>query len=103
MIAKTPKPPYYAVIFTSIKSTKLDGYEEMANKMLDLVKKQKGFLGYESASDKIGITISYWSDLDSIKNWKQNIDHKEAQLKGKSSWYSNYKTRIVKVEKDYEF
>ena len=75
----------------------------MANKMLDLVKKQKGFLGYESASDKIGITISYWSDLDSIKNWKQNIDHKEAQIKGKSSWYSNYKTRIVKVEKDYEF
>ena len=103
MIAKTPKPPYYAVIFTSIKSTKIDGYEEMANKMLDLVKKQTGFLGYESASDKIGITISYWSDLDSIKNWKQNIDHKEAQIKGKSSWYSNYKTRIVKVEKDYEF
>jgi heme-degrading monooxygenase HmoA len=102
-IANTPTPPYYAVIFTSHRTFDDNGYSEMARKMNDLAAKQPGFLGVESARESVGITVSYWRDLESIKLWKANIDHLMAQQKGKEIWYSEYKTRICKVERDYRF
>jgi heme-degrading monooxygenase HmoA len=100
-IADTPKPPYYAVIFTSHRTKGDNGYEKMAKKMFELATNQPGFLGAESAREEVGITVSYWSDLESIKNWKDNIEHKEAQKIGREKWYLSYKIRISKVERDY--
>jgi heme-degrading monooxygenase HmoA len=104
MFAKTPKPPYYAVIFTS-KRTASDpiGYEHSAEAMVAGAKKQPGFLGYESThgDDGVGITVSYWSDLDSIRNWKANDQHRTAQAKGRSIWYADYRVRIARVEREY--
>lgn len=100
-IAETPAPPYYAVIFTNLRTDGDNGYEEMAQKMLDLACKQPGFLGVESARDGAGITVSYWTDLESIKAWKANVEHREAQHLGRKLWYSAFKTRICKVERDY--
>ena len=103
MISKTPPPPYYAVICTSIRTDNDKGYAATADKMLDLAKKQAGFLGFETAREDIGISVSYWSDLDSIKSWKENMDHRLAQAKGKSDWYQSYRVRIAKVQRDYGF
>ena len=101
LIAKTAKPPYYAVIFTSWRTPGDAGYEEMANQMVDLASKQPGFLGIESAREDIGITVSYWSDLKSIKSWKNNIEHQKAQKSGREKWYASFKVRISRVEHDY--
>ncbi|WP_281558017.1 antibiotic biosynthesis monooxygenase [Thalassomonas sp. RHCl1] len=101
LIAKTPKPPYYAVIFTSLRTPGDSGYGEMAEKMLQLAAQQPGFLGVESAREDVGITVSYWSDLEAIKKWKANIEHLEAQKLGRENWYAAFKVRISKVERDY--
>jgi heme-degrading monooxygenase HmoA len=103
MIAKTPSPPYYAVIFTSVRTDVNDGYANTACRMLELAKEQDGYLGIESAKQEIGITVSYWKDLESIRKWKMNAEHLMAQEKGRKEWYQNYKTRICLVERDYEF
>ncbi len=103
MIAKTPKPPYYAVIFTSYRTDIDGGYVEMAEKMEQLAAQQEGFLGVESARNELGITVSYWSSLDAIKNWKHHLEHSKAREMGKSTWYKNFKVRICKIERDYEF
>lgn len=103
MIAKTPEPPYYAVIFTSIRSHNNEGYSETANRMMEQASKQDGFLGIETAHDDVGITISYWKDMESIKNWKKNPEHKLAQEKGIKEWYKYFSTRITKVERDNFF
>jgi len=95
--------PYYAVIFTSTQSEKIEGYSEMAELMETLASKQPGFIGIESARNEIGITVSYWQNLESIKTWKTNLDHLVAQKKGRQQWYSYYKVRICKVEREYEF
>jgi len=100
LIANTPRPPYYAVIFTSHRTDDDNGYGQMAKQMLELASKQPGFLGIESAREDIGITVSYWSDLESIKRWKNNIDHQEAQKLGVEKWYTSFKVRIAKVERD---
>jgi len=103
MIAQTPKPPYYAVIFTSLRTEVDNGYGSTADRMVELAQQQAGYLGHESARNEIGITVSYWSSLEAIKNWKKNTEHLIAQQKGREEWYSNYKTRICLVERDYEF
>lgn len=103
MIAKTPEAPYYAVIFTSVRTEIEAGYEKMAERMVELAAEQSGFLGVESARNEIGITVSYWNDLESIKNWKMNAEHTIARETGRSDWYKAFKVRIAKVERDYDF
>lgn len=111
VIAKTPKPPYYAVIFSNLRTHDgqvEDGYADMAERMSVLAAQQPGFLGFESAREGLGavaclgITVSYWQDLESIKAWKANAEHLEAQRLGHEKWYSSFKTRIARVERDYE-
>jgi len=102
-IAKTPEPPYYAVIFTSHRTEGDNGYSEIAERMLKLASQQPGFLGVESSRKSIGITVSYWSDLMYIKLWKQNTSHILAQKQGREIWYNEFKIRICKVERDYGF
>lgn len=103
MFALTPEPPYYAVIFTSIRTEGDQGYDDMSDLMVKLAEKQEGFLGFESARNEIGITVSYWKDLSSIKKWKDHADHMIAQKLGKEKWYKKFKTRIALVERDYGF
>lgn len=103
MIAKTPSPPYYAVIFTSVKSPEDEGYAAMAKRMEELAKAQPGYLGFESARTALGISVSYWKDLQSISQWKNNAEHLLAQQLGREKWYSAYHIRIAKVERDYSF
>src|SRR5690606_1169567 len=103
MIAHTPAPPYYAVIFTNTRTEGDNGYEAMAAEMVALAEKQPGYLGIESARNGLGITVSYWDSLEAIKNWKTNERHLVAQQKGAEEWYTAYKTRICKVERDYGF
>lgn len=100
-IANTPSPPYYAVIFTNIRTDIEQGYADMAERMVELAKQQPGFLGVESVRDGLGITISYWADLDAIKNWKTHAEHLEAQRLGHEKWYAAFTTRIARVERDY--
>ena len=102
-IAKTPKPPYYAVVFTSLRTDTEDGYEQTAKKMAALASEQPGFLGIESVREEngLGITVSYWKDKDSIRGWKNHAAHQQAQRFGKEKWYQRYRIRVVKVEKDY--
>ena len=100
-ISQTPDPPYYAVIFTSLRSEGDSGYGEMAAQMVELASEQPGFLGVESAREEVGITVSYWRDEESIGAWKQNARHLAAQQKGRDEWYASFKVRVARVERDY--
>lgn len=102
-ISKTAETDYYAVIFTSVRTAGDNGYAEMAQKMDELAKEQPGYLGIESAREDLGITVSYWKDLESIRRWHENAEHRLAQMKGYEIWYQSFKVRICKVEKEYGF
>jgi heme-degrading monooxygenase HmoA len=102
-MAETPDPPYYAVIFTSLRDEQPgDGYEQTADRMFELAERQPGFLGYESARDGLGITVCYWSDEGSIAAWKRQVEHVEAQARGRAQWYERYSVRVARVERAYE-
>ncbi|QQD80590.1 antibiotic biosynthesis monooxygenase [Bacillus siamensis] len=71
-LADTPKPPYDAVIFSSIKREYDEEYEQTAER----------------------ITVSCWDSMDAIKRWKDRA----AKQKGKSAWYEAYAVRMTKTE-----
>jgi heme-degrading monooxygenase HmoA len=103
MISKTPVPPYYAVIFTSLRTEGDHGYAAAAEQMIKLAEKQAGFLGVEHAREVLGITVSYWKDLESITTWRNHADHTLARQKGRAEWYKEFQVRIARVERAYGF
>jgi heme-degrading monooxygenase HmoA len=98
-IAETPAPPYYAVVFTSVRTEVHEGYAEMAAAMAELAARQPGYLGIESAREALaspsptGATSrrsrpgSGWSIM-----WPRN---------GRERWYAAYRVRVARVERDY--
>ncbi|MCX2561199.1 antibiotic biosynthesis monooxygenase [Acetobacter farinalis] len=102
-IAKTPEPPYYAVIFTSVRTDISDGYDETSTEMLRLAETMPGFLGVESARDALGITVSYWQTPEDIARWRQHAEHRLARQNGRKLWYHSFTTRICRVERAYGF
>ena len=103
--ADTPQPPYYIVSFSSIRTQGDNGYGAMGERMETLALAQDGCLGLESArgADGFGITISFWRDEESILAWKNVVSHLAAQKLGRERWYEQYKVRIARVERAYDF
>jgi heme-degrading monooxygenase HmoA len=103
VISALAHPPYYAVIFTSLRNDGDDGYAAAAARMEQLAREQPGYLGIDSARSEIGISVSYWRDIESIRAWKRQWEHAEVQRRGRAEWYARYTVRVCRVEYEYEF
>ncbi|MEK9609807.1 MAG: antibiotic biosynthesis monooxygenase [Flavobacteriaceae bacterium] len=101
MFTSALNPPYYAVIFTSILTAPNPEYFKLNDLLRKEAEKLQGFLGEDSAKNDYGISVSYWKDLESIQQWRQNTDHQRA--KEKKDFYQKFTIRIAKVERDYAF
>ncbi len=102
MLAQTPEPPYYAVIFSSLRTPEDGvGYAATAQQMLELAAEQPGFLGVESARAELGLTVSYWSSLEAIQQWRDVAEHRLARARGHKRWYQAFQVRIARVEREY--
>jgi heme-degrading monooxygenase HmoA len=102
--AKTPKPPYYAVIFSSRRNGRGEAdYEAAAERMFELVQQQPGFLGAESTRDAegFGITVAYFDSEENIKRWRNHAEHAAVRERGKREWYEHFELRVAKVERAY--
>lgn len=99
----TPPPPYFAVIFTSRLSHDDGGYEAMGIGLAKLAENQPGYLGMETTrgTHRLGITVSYWRDEESILAWKADMKHLLAQKSGIERWYEHYELRVARVERAY--
>ncbi|MBB5117067.1 hypothetical protein AF335_24865 [Streptomyces eurocidicus] len=103
--APLPAPPYYTVVFTSVRTADDNGYEDRAEQMLRLAADQPGFLGVDSArgADGLGITVSYWSDEESIAAWRDHAEHAVTRAHGREHWYASFAVHVAKVERAYGF
>ena len=102
-LASTPPPPYFAVVFSSVRRPDDNGYGAMADRMCELAATQPGYLGIETCRDEagFGITVSYWRSEAEILAWKRNAEHAEARARGRSEWYEDFLLRICRVERAY--
>ncbi|MEI5099040.1 antibiotic biosynthesis monooxygenase [Streptomyces sp. PmtG] len=97
------EPPYYSVVFTSQRTDGDDGYEETARRMDARVAKVPGFLGADSARtpDGLGITVAYFRDLEAVRSWREDPEHRDARARGRAEWYEDYVVHVAKVERSY--
>ena len=105
-LATTPEPPYYAVIFASLRTPQDgEGYGAAAERMMQLASEQPGYLGVDSVRDAtgVGITVSYWSSEAAIAAWRRNAEHTLVREQGRKNWYTGYELRVAKVERAYGF
>jgi heme-degrading monooxygenase HmoA len=106
MLAAPPRPPYDAVVFTSVRTPDDDaGYAAVAERMAELASAQPGFLGVESVrgADGLGITVSYWDSLDAVRHWGEHVEHRLAQQVGRERWYERFRLRVCRVEAERTF
>jgi heme-degrading monooxygenase HmoA len=103
--ASLPAPPYYAVVFTSVRTAGDNGYGQRAEEMLALAADQPGFLGVDSArgADGLGITVAYWTDEESIAAWREHSEHAATRADGRAIWYDSFAVHVAKVERAYGF
>ena len=95
----------YAVIFKTLRELPMPKeYQDMNAQMFKLAQQQEGFLGIDSVAndDGQGVSISYWSSLESIQTWQKNSEHLKAQALGKSTWYKYYKVEVCEILRSYE-
>jgi heme-degrading monooxygenase HmoA len=105
-LARTPEPPYYAVIFASVRTpADNEGYGAAAERMAQLASQQPGYLGVDSVrgTNGVGITVSYWSSEEAIVAWRRNAEHTIVREHGRKNWYAEYELRVAKVERAYGF
>lgn len=100
-----PQPPCYAVIFTSrLREDAGGGYSRVAQEIADLAATMPGYLGFESARENgLGIAVSYWDSLESIRTWRDNERHAAARERGRRDWYAMFDVRVARVERHYEW
>ena len=58
---------------------------------------------YAALTHGFGITVSYWSSLESIAAWRAHAEHRIAQTLGRERWYEHFELRIARVEQSRSF
>lgn len=98
---------YVAVIFTSTRTVNSEAkYQEWSTRMEELVAEHPGYLshvGFRDSQTRHGITISYFKDEESIRNWKVLEEHLKAQQLGREEFYEEYSVRIAIVNREYSW
>ncbi|MFD4672674.1 antibiotic biosynthesis monooxygenase family protein [Lentzea sp. NPDC058450] len=99
------EPPYYAAIFTTVRTQDQTGYAETNARMEELVRDIPGYLGMDHAQNPggLGITVGYFRDAEALEQWRTDAEHRVAQKRGRADWYESYTLHVAKVERSHGF
>lgn len=95
-----------AVIFEAIPHIdQKDEYFNIAAALRPTLEKIEGFISIErfqsyTNPEKV-LSLSFWKDEESIKEWRSLEMHRYAQTKGRESIFKDYRLRIADVARDY--
>lgn len=97
--------PYYVAIFTSLRSSDSEGYDEMDSATYERVATMPGYMGAESFSSESGrrVTIVKFRSEQDMLFWRRDPLHVRAQDEGRKRWYDHYNIKVCRVEREYEF
>ncbi|WP_319576715.1 antibiotic biosynthesis monooxygenase [uncultured Desulfobacter sp.] len=96
----------YAVIFEvkPAEAGKAD-YLEFAAKLRNFLENRPGFISIERFQSLVEenkiLSLSFWEDEASIEAWRNAVDHRTAQKKGKEALFESYRIRVARVVRDY--
>ncbi len=82
-----------------------EDYNVMNDEMETLVRQNPGFIDVKSYKSEDGerLTVVWWRDEDSLREWRQLMRHREAQNTGRQKWYEYYKMEVARIERTSNF
>ena len=80
-------------------------YLKIAVELRSLLANREGFISIErfqslNEEGKI-LSLSFWDSEDSIEKWRNTLEHRAGQKKGKDSLFHSYRIRVAQVVRDY--
>ena len=95
-----------AVIFEVFPADgKREKYLDMASALKPELSKIKGFISverFQSLADPNKIlSLSFWEDEESIAQWRNLEQHRNAQTAGRNFVFDDYRLRVANVIRDY--
>src|SRR5437763_363010 len=80
-------------------------YLELAAQLRPELEKIDGFISVErfaSLTDESKLlSLSFWRDEEAVRRWRNLARHREAQARGRSGVFADYRLRIASVVRDY--
>jgi heme-degrading monooxygenase HmoA len=82
-----------------------DDYQAMNDEMQALVPQNPGFIDVKSfkAEDGERLTVVWWRDEESLREWRQQVRHRIAQKTGREKWYEYYNMEVASVIRESAF
>jgi heme-degrading monooxygenase HmoA len=96
----------YAVIFEVWPNRNgKEEYLNIASQLKLFLEEQKGFISIErfqslTNQDKL-LRLSFWEDEEAITIWRNLLEHRIAQKKGRNELFDDYRIRVSEVVRDY--
>src|SRR5579872_2977217 len=80
-------------------------YSAMAAEMFARAKTMPGFIEFKSfrADDGEKVSLVYWEDEETLRAWRQDERHREAQHLGREKWYDAYRIDVAQVIRSKTF
>ncbi len=96
----------HAVIFEVWpKEEKFDEYLAIAAQLRPELEKIDGFISIERftsiANEGKILSLSFWRDEEAVIAWREQMDHRAAQLRGRNEVFAEYRLRVASVVRDY--
>jgi len=82
-----------------------DEYLSIATSLREFLKDRPGFISierFQSITDQNKIlSLSFWESEEAIEEWRNLLEHRIAQRKGKSELFTKYRIRVANVLRNY--
>ena len=80
-------------------------YLEIAAELRSFLENRDGFISierFQSLTDEGKIlSLSFWRDESAVAGWRNVLEHRRAQKKGKEYLFRSYRIRVAEVIRDY--
>ena len=82
-----------------------DKYLEIAAELRASLEKIDGFISverFQSISDENKmLSLSFFENHQALDEWRNIAEHRNAQTIGRTSYFADYRLRVVSIERDY--
>jgi len=82
-----------------------EDYQDTNAEMESLVRQNPGFIDVKSYKSEDGerLTVVWWKDKESLREWRELARHREVQSTGREKWYQYYEMEVATVERTSSF
>ncbi len=93
------------LFFSRLTEQAGEDYYRMDEELSELVKDAPGFLGVKSfaAEDGERLTVVWWKDEETLRQWRELPRHRVAQNAGRERWYQRYRMEIARIQRRTAF